>query len=100
MRVIYPTDLAQLPVVYTNHIGLAVTPNDVTLELCQLQYQGALAAHEAGDDSAPIDALARARVIMTHDHATRLVMALAQSLGIRRIDVPSESTNGGHDAAR
>lgn len=84
----YPTDIRALPVIYSNHIGLIGTPEEVLLEISQLQPQTANPGTRGV--GASISATVVARIVLTKGHAKRFAELLLDTL--RKIEAMPEVT--------
>ncbi len=68
----WPADRTTIPVFYTNHIEVRPGPEEIYLDLCQVDPT----VVDRPEDGPVIRAPVRARVILTRTHAARLATVL------------------------
>jgi hypothetical protein len=71
---LYPLNPVELPTFYSNYIGLIWTPDELFLEVSQLQPQSV----NKQEGTAP--AVVVARIIISRKHAERLLDALQRTI--------------------
>lgn len=74
----YPSDIRALPVIYSNHINVIGTPEEVLLEVSQLQPQNAKTGSQGTMGTLP--AIVLARIVLTKGAAKRFASLLLVTL--------------------
>ncbi|MBI4600320.1 MAG: DUF3467 domain-containing protein [Planctomycetes bacterium] len=76
IRILYPTDPRTLPRVYSNHVNVYALNEEVYLDFCSIEPQ-------RSEDVGPVkqaEAALQIRVVITKQHAERLLQAVKEML--------------------
>ena len=76
IKVVYPSDLRSLPRVYANHVSVYSLNEEVYLDFCSIEPQR---SEEVGLIK-QAEAALQVRVVVTKEHADRLIKAVKEML--------------------